>query len=111
MKVKDYLLNVLTGIDQLGNAISGGDPDVTVSGRIGYHSLKSNTRFWRMMERIVDWTFEPVDGPLHCYTTFKNDNDIDYGNHSTFSLMIMSLIAIPTCIVLTPVIRLLALFI
>lgn len=33
--MKGYLVNVLVAIDQLGNAILGGDPDETISSRCG----------------------------------------------------------------------------
>lgn len=33
--MKRYLLNVLTAFDQLGNALTGGDPDETISSRLG----------------------------------------------------------------------------
>jgi hypothetical protein len=109
--MKQYLINLLMALDQLGNAIAGGDPDVTVSGRIGYNSFKSNHWYWKLMEWIVDFTFAPVDSPKHCYTTYLNDNDIDHSKGSTTSLIMLSLIAVPTCIILFPFVRILALFI
>jgi len=30
-----YLLNILISIDQLGNTFAGGDPDETISSRLG----------------------------------------------------------------------------
>lgn len=38
--MKKYLYNILIGIDQLVNAILGGDPDETISSRIGKHLIK-----------------------------------------------------------------------
>jgi hypothetical protein len=40
-----YIWNVLFGIDQLANAILGGDPDETISSRLGKH-LRNNTSCW-----------------------------------------------------------------
>lgn len=108
--MKQYIFNLLMAIDQLGNAIAGGDPDVSVSGRIGYNSFTTKHWYWKLMERIVDNTFEPVDVPKHCYTTYLNDNDIDHSTGSTPALIALTFIAIPTCIVLWLPIRILAIF-
>jgi len=48
---KKWLFNILIGIDQLANAILGGDPDMTISGRLGRNYKDS----W--MARFVDWIF------------------------------------------------------
>lgn len=38
-KFKRYCLNLLIAFDQLTNALAGGDPDETISSRLGkYHS-------------------------------------------------------------------------
>lgn len=34
--LKKYIINVLVAFDQLVNAITGGDPDMTISGRAGW---------------------------------------------------------------------------
>lgn len=33
--LKKYLYNILISLDQLGNTILGGDPDETISSRLG----------------------------------------------------------------------------
>lgn len=61
-----YIKNVLVAIDQLGNAICGGNPDVTISARTGYFANISNTKlkpWWRIMEAIINFAFKPIDGP------------------------------------------------
>ena len=47
-----YLKNILISIDQLINTILGGDPDMTISARLG--------RYYRgtWIERLVDWMFK-----------------------------------------------------
>src|SRR5512132_3657047 len=74
-----YWLNVLIAIDQLGNAIAGGNPDNTISGRVGFfasadHASKINS-YWKTLERIIDFTFEPLQGPGHCYRAWKGEAD------------------------------------
>lgn len=46
-----YLKNLFISIDQLINTIFGGDPDMTISARLGRYYKKS----W--VERSVDWLF------------------------------------------------------
>jgi len=40
--IKSYLLNIIISIDQLGNALLGGNRDITISGRVGYASLNGS---------------------------------------------------------------------
>ena len=72
-----YWLNVLVAIDQLGNAIAGGNPDNTISGRVGFfasddHPSKIKS-YWKALERIINFTFEPLQGPNHCYYAWKRE--------------------------------------
>lgn len=57
-----YWVKILIGIDQLCNAIANGDPDETVSSRLGKDARKHNgvipwskpmnALLWRALERI-----------------------------------------------------------
>lgn len=40
MKPKDWILNVLISVDQLGNAVLRGDPDETISSRAAKAELR-----------------------------------------------------------------------
>ena len=65
---ESYILRVLISIDQLGNTIAGGHPDVTISARTGYFANVEKTGlrvWWRCMEKIIDFSFRPIDGPRH----------------------------------------------
>lgn len=73
-----YILNTLISIDQLGNVLAGGDPDNTISARVGFYNHhfpdeKKVTFFWKAFEWIIDTTFWPVDGPDHCHEAYHND--------------------------------------
>lgn len=61
----EYLFSVLVAVDQLSNALTGGNPDMTISARIGQFS--HNSLYWRKLEKLVDWAFLPVEGPNHCW--------------------------------------------
>lgn len=49
---KKYAINVLIAIDQLFNALFYGDPDETISSRLGKNYKDS----W--MKKFVDWLFK-----------------------------------------------------
>jgi hypothetical protein len=103
--MSEYIENLLTAIDQLGNAIAGGDPDVTVSSRVGFHAYSQASIYWRTMERIIDFTFEPIDGKNHCFKSTLKDNDKDLNVTSLPMFFILAVIATLTCIVIAPIIR------
>ncbi|HED33494.1 MAG TPA: hypothetical protein ENJ08_04640 [Gammaproteobacteria bacterium] len=73
-----WIRGVLIAIDQLGNAVAGGNPDSTVSARVGYFARKQNNRlrvYWKTMESIINHTFYPIHGPDHCYKSHLADRD------------------------------------
>jgi hypothetical protein len=74
-----YWLNVLIAIDQLGNAIAGGNPDNTISGRVGFFAsdlhISKIKGYWKGLERIIDFTFEPIQGPGHCFRAWQGEPD------------------------------------
>lgn len=47
--MKKYLYNILIGIDQLVNALLGGDPDETISSRLGKHIAKRDSLFAKIV--------------------------------------------------------------
>ncbi len=97
-----WLKGVLVAIDQLGNAIAGGNPDVTISARTGYFAnvFKTNLRFyWKSLEYIIDFTFYPIDGPNHCYQAYLADKEEEkHKLGSDIMRLILSLITIIACI-------------
>jgi len=75
---ESYILRVLVSIDQLGNTIAGGNPDVTISARTGYFANVEKTGlriWWRCMEAIIDFAFYPIDGPGHCLKAYRSDEE------------------------------------
>ena len=57
---RKWLWNLLVAVDQLGNAITAGDPDETISSRAG--KAKRRGRLWA---RSLCWMLDQVD-PGHC---------------------------------------------
>ncbi len=66
-----YLWNILIAIDQLFNAILGGDPDETISSRMGrWHSMGG----WRAVVAMpVCWALNIVDSG-HCADAIEDDH-------------------------------------
>lgn len=53
--MRKYLLNVAIAVDQLLNTICGGDPDETISSRIGKRRDGAE-RFWaKIVDRLFFW--------------------------------------------------------
>lgn len=54
-KVGKYVLNVLVGLDQFVNALTGGDADETISSRVGKRRDAAE-RFWAaVVDKIFFW--------------------------------------------------------
>ena len=72
-----YFGRVGNAFSQLAHAISGGDADVSISGKTGYKSLKGS-KYWEILRLIIDFTFEPIDGKNHCKIAYLVDKDEKY---------------------------------
>lgn len=58
-----WALNILIGVDQLCNTVLGGDPDETMSSRLGKLKVKHGGRIpWkRPLSKIIDWGLDRID--------------------------------------------------
>lgn len=65
-----YLWNLLIAIDQFFNTVLAGDPDETISGRMGrWHSMGG----WRAkIATPICWTLDRLD-PEHCVESIEED--------------------------------------
>lgn len=68
MAFKTYFWNVMLGIDQLANAIIGGDPDETLSSRMGKNIRDGKCRLCK----IVCYFLNKID-PNHCRDAIESD--------------------------------------
>ena len=60
--IKKYLLNILLAIDFLGNALTGGDPEETISSRMGKKRAKGKEcKICKVLCKFLDWL-----DPRHC---------------------------------------------
>lgn len=67
--IKKYVWNVLIAIDQLGNALLGGDPDETISSRAG---KSRHIWYWDWLSRFLNW----ID-PRHVEKSREDDEGSD----------------------------------
>jgi len=104
---KNCALAVLIAIDQLGNAIAGGHPDATISARVGYFSKRAlSTQFyWKSLEKIIDYTFYPLDGKNHCNKALQTDIDVPFRHGSDIILFFLSIIVLVACVPISIVLR------
>lgn len=77
MKMRRYFLNLLIAIDQLFSAIAFGDPDETISSRLGKTQRGDFGPVWFAvwwpLRLLVDLIFFPFDGWGHCRKSIEED--------------------------------------
>ena len=92
-----WILKRLISINQLGNAISGGNPDALISSRVAYFTNIKKThfrRYWKVLEWLINFAFFPIDGPDHCLRSLENDKDNKYYQGSDLAKATLGLIII-----------------
>lgn len=110
-----YLENFFVSIDQLGNVLAGGNPDNTISSRIGFYT-KHNTENvpwqWLLFEKIINFTFWPIDGDNHCHEAFHNDagEDFDKNTNNIIVAILAAVIIIPSCVAISILLYILLIF-
>lgn len=68
-----YIRRLLIAIDQLGNTITGGDPDETISSRTGKAAILGK-RWALILERIINAIFLRLTGERdHCRASIEGD--------------------------------------
>lgn len=107
-----WLPNILIAIDQLGNALAGGHPDVTISARVGYHTLpgQPKSRYWSLLRRVIDFTFWPIDGDGHCRQAYDSDVQGRSEMGSRTALAILGVFVIAGCLLMALPVRVFAVF-
>lgn len=76
--MKKYFFNVLIGIDQLANAVFGGDPDETISSRLGKIKVTHGGAipWYRPLAWLIDAMLEKID-PNHSVDAIEDDEGKD----------------------------------
>ncbi len=92
-----YFKTLGIALDQLGMALCGGDEDCTISATTGHYSKEDGTKYWVILETIIDFTFYPVDGIGHCLQAYHKDPNEDYKEGFKVPLFIITFVF---CVVL-----------
>lgn len=73
-----WIFNILIGIDQLGNAITGGDPDETISSRLGKMKVRHGGKipWYRPLSKVIDIGLDKID-PGHSIDAIEEDEGKD----------------------------------
>lgn len=98
----NQLYRILLAVDKLGNALSGGDHNVTISARLGYMTHHRDMWWAHFVAMIVDLSFFPVEGKGHCLNAWRNitlgtGELVDIRRGSDVGLTIMSLFVLAAC--------------
>lgn len=77
-KLKNYFWNNLIAIDQLVNTVFAGDPDETISSRIGkiLRDKRKDNRFIYYLSKIICYFLNKID-PGHCKDAIEEDEGKD----------------------------------
>lgn len=108
---RGYVANLMVAIDQLGNAVTGGEADSTVSARVGYYSYKKYTKrkwrngFWKTLRTAIDWAFKPLDGPEHCRQAYEADSQERFVQGSDVAMFFLGLLVLIMAPILGVLIR------
>ncbi|KAB1153603.1 hypothetical protein F7018_16165 [Tenacibaculum aiptasiae] len=99
----NFFVNFLISIDQLGNVLTGGNPDNTISSRVGYYTeryyLPDKVPLkWKILRNIINFTFYPIDGENHCKEAYFNDagEEFDKGT-SDIAIAVLAMLIIASC--------------
>lgn len=71
--MRDYIKNLLIAIDQLGNAVLAGQPDITISSRVGISAVRGNWWALHIFEPAINLLMYPFDGANHCRRSIEWD--------------------------------------
>lgn len=67
---REELIQTAIGFDQTGNAMFGGNPDHTVSGRLGRKIREQNCKSCEIFCKILSWFFNE---DYHCINSIEAD--------------------------------------
>ena len=102
-KTKTWVGRIFIALDQLGNALAGGNPDATISQRLGYLHVERPMKLTTLLMMLVNWTFKPVDGEGHCKQAYDNSTE-EHLRGNDAALAVMGLILAAVCPVLRPLV-------
>ncbi len=99
---RTYVGRVSQALSQLGNALANGNPDVSISARIG--QKRGSNWYWRFATNLVDFTFYPLEGKGHCDRAWNRETKEIYLTQGHWlSFVVLTALFTTFCILLIPV--------
>lgn len=96
-----YLKRNLIALDQFGNTLADGEPDCTISARVGYHVVNKRKRYWLILRFLIDNCFYPLEGPNHCKRAYYMDMEEDFHSGSMWARAVLMIGIVTFCIPFT----------
>lgn len=102
--IGQFLFNIGVSVDQLGNTLAGGNPDNTISARIGHMTSHKSPRtylwpYWYFLKWVVDITFYPIDYKWHCHIAYHRNASHEYPTKwGMLGLFLAGIIVFISCI-------------
>ncbi len=90
--------NVVVSLDQLGNAITRGNPDSTISARTGYNAHFRASNFWLQFQHMVNWAFFVLDGEGHCWQAYEADSSELFFDAAWYDKVLLVVLSAPVCL-------------
>ncbi len=116
--VGPLLGRIFVSVDQFGNTLALGNPDNTISARVGYFANHPERhlfrrlawkKYWNFLQGFINLTFLPWDGPNHCYDAYLNSAGNEYPEipgYEKLALFIITFFVGLSCVILLPVFHL-----
>jgi hypothetical protein len=98
------LQEAFLAVDRRVNALCGGDPKSTISARVGYFSKHYRSkglkrgRYWRLLEKVINYAFKPLDGPGHCQMAMEIEGHERYKKGNDVARALMAWVVIGFCL-------------
>lgn len=73
-----YLGRIGNWISKGGHTLANGDTDVTISAKCDYMVDIHGSKYWKFLQRVVDFSFAPIDGEDHTGKAYDLDPDERY---------------------------------
>ena len=100
--MKKYFKTLGNATSQWLNALSGGNPDIPMSGRVGYYAIAEGYRWFSVLEWVIDAAFYPIDGPNHCHMAFMSDEDEQLSEGNVWSFAFVSIFSLAGSVLIMP---------
>jgi hypothetical protein len=98
--------NLLLSFDQFGNTLSGGNPDSTISARVGYFANQGISEskypgYWKLLEKMINFAWWPYERDNHCKDAYDADPETPYPGNGLMKIVLFIIALFSSVIVST----------